>query len=428
MEKVDVIVVGAGPAGLSAAFFLAAEGVEVLVVDRGDYPGSKNVSGGRLYLNPVRSLFGELWDEAPLERPVTKERLSVMSGEASTTVELTSRRLREEPYHSYTVLRSRFDRWLADRVAERGAIVVPKYEVEDLRLENGRVTGVRAAGEEIAADVVVAADGALSFVAEKAGLRDGHDPADFAVAVKEVIELPAGVIEDRFGVAPGHGAAQLLFGAFTEGITGGGFVYTNRESLSLGLVVNLKALAEHDPPLAPHELFEQFKARPEIEVLVRGGELVEYSAHAIPEGGFAKMPKLFGDGILVVGDAAGMALNLGLTVRGMDFALASGAMAARAILEAREQRDYSAATLSGYERLLGESFVLQDLKTFRHVASFLENPRLFGLYPEAACRLLENLLWVGEEPKERLSATAWRDIRPLIGFATLRDLWASRKV
>lgn len=428
MEKVDVVVVGAGLAGLSTAYFLAAEGFEVLVVDRGDYPGSKNVSGGRLYLNPVRSLFGDLWDDAPLERPVTKERLTAMSGHASTTVELASRRLRQEPYHSYTILRSRFDRWFADRVAERGAMVVPKYDVEDLRLDNGRVAGVRAAGEEIAADVVVAADGALSFIAEKAGLRGRQDPANVAVAVKEVIELPAGVIEDRFNLPSGHGAAQLLFGALTEGITGGGFFYTNQESLSLGLVVNLKALMEHDPPLEIHELMESFKARPEIEVLLAGGELVEYSAHSVPEGGLAAMPKLFADGILVVGDAAGMALNLGLTVRGMDFALASGAFAAQAIVRAKERADYSAAALAEYERLLEDSFVLKDLHTFRHMPHFLENPRLFDLYPEAACRLLEELTWVGETPKEKLSATAWREFRRLSAFTTLRDLWASRKV
>ena len=430
MEKVDVVVVGAGLAGLSTAYFLAADGFEVLVVERGDYPGSKNVSGGRLYLNPVRSLFGDLWDEAPLERPVTKERLTIMSGRASATVELTSQRLREPPYHSHTILRSRFDRWFADRVTERGAMIVPKYQVEDLWLDDrGRVAGVRAAGEEIGADVVVAADGALSFIAEKAGLRGPHDPAHFAVAVKEVIELPAGVIEDRFGVPPGHGAAQLFFGAMTEGITGGGFIYTNQESLSLGLVVNLKALMEHDPPLEVHELMERFKARPEIEVLLAGGELVEYSAHSIPEGGLGAMPKkLFADGILVVGDAAGMALNLGLTVRGMDFALASGAMAARAIAGAREQADYSAAALAGYKKLLKDSFVLKDLETFRHMPHFLDNPRLFDFYPEAVCRLLEKLTWVGEQPKEKLSATVWREIRSLASFATLRDLWASRKV
>ena len=140
------------------------------------------------------------------------------------------------------------------------------------------------------------------------------------------------------------------------------------------------------------------------------------------------MPKLFADGIVVVGDAAGLALNLGLTVRGMDFALASGALAARAIVRARQQKDYSATCLAHYQKLLEESFVLKDLQTFRHMPQFLQNPRLFGLYPEAACRLLEKLLWVGEEPKQKLSSTAWGEIWSLAGIRTLRDLWALRKV
>lgn len=429
MEKVDVVVVGAGLAGLATAYILAGGGFEVLVVERGDYPGSKNVTGGRLYLNPVRPLFPDgLWDEAPLERPVTRERLTVMSAEASTTVDLTSRRLRQQPYHSYTVLRSRFDRWLGDRVAERGAFVIPKYKVDDLLFDDGRVVGIRAGGDEIGADVVVAADGALSFIVEKAGLRRRHDPAHFALGVKEIIELPPRVIEDRFNVAPGEGAAQLFFGAVTEGMTGGGFVYTNRESLSLGLVVGVKALMEHDPPLPVDELMERFKARPEIQVLIDGGELAEYSAHTIPESGLQAMPRLFADGIVVVGDAAGLALNMGLTVRGMDFALASGAMAARAIVRASEAGDYSAATLSEYQTLLQNSFVMKDLQTFGHVSHFLENPRLFSLYPEVVCRLLEKLMWIGGDPKDKLSATVLGEIRSLASVATLRDLLALRKV
>jgi electron transfer flavoprotein-quinone oxidoreductase len=352
----------------------------------------------------------------------------MMSEQAATTVDLTSQRLRQPPYHSYTVLRSRFDRWFAERAAERGAMIVPHYEVEDLRFEQGRVAGIRAAGEEIGANVVVVADGALSFSTAKAGLRRRHDPAHFALGIKEVIELPAGVIEDRFNLAPGSGAAQLFFGTMTEGITGGGFLYTNKESLSLGLVVNLNALIEHEPLLQSHELMDRFRARPEIEVLIAGGELVEYSAHAIPEGGRRAMPQLFADGIIVVGDAAGLALNLGLTVRGMDFALASGVLAARAILAARQHPDYSAASLAGYQKLLKDSFVMKDLETFSRMPSFLNNPRLFGLYPEVACRLLENLLWVGEEPKQKLSATAWQEIRSLLSFKCLRDLWALCKV
>jgi len=428
MEKVDVVVVGAGLAGLATAYRLAADGFDVLVVERGDYPGSKNVSGGRLYVNPVRALLPDLWSDAPLERQVTKERLSILSEGASATVELASERLRESPAHSYTVLRSRFDQWLADRAAEQGAMIVPKYAVDDVLVDQGRVVGISAAGEPIGADVVVAADGALSFIAEKAGLRSRHDPSNFAVGVKEVIELPAGVIEDRFNLAPGEGAAQLFFGAITEGITGGGFVYTNQGSLSLGLVVGLKGLKNHESTGLVHELMERFKARPEIQALISGGELVEYSAHTIPEGGLNAVPRLFGDGIIVAGDAAGLALNMGLTVRGMDFALASGVLAAQAIAHARQQEDYSAGTLAHYRSLLEGSFVFKDLKTFRHMPRFLENSRWFDTYPEAVCGLLEELMWVGDGHKTKLSTTALRKLCSMFGLSTLRDLWSLRRV
>jgi len=211
MEKVEVVVVGAGIAGLAAAIILADAGVEVLVVERGDYPGSKNVTGGRLYLEPVRPYLPDLWDEAPLERGVVKERLTMVSPSASTTVEVSSERFRQPHYPSYTLLHSTFDRWLADQAADRGALIIPGYKVDDLLVEDGRVVGIVSAGDEIRADAVVAADGVLSFMAEKAGLRAELEAKDYAVAAKEVIELPAQTIEERFGVEQGEGVAQLFF-------------------------------------------------------------------------------------------------------------------------------------------------------------------------------------------------------------------------
>ena len=198
MEKVEVIVVGAGLAGLSTAYFLADAGLDVLVVERGDFPGSKNVTGGRIYLNPLRDLFPDLWEQAPLERHVTRERLTAMARESATTVELRSERFNRQPYHSYTILRARFDRWFADRVAEKGALIIPKFKVDDLVIEDGRVVGIIADGDAIYADVVVAADGVLSLMAEKAGLREKQQPRHFAVSMQEIIELPRQTIEDRF--------------------------------------------------------------------------------------------------------------------------------------------------------------------------------------------------------------------------------------
>jgi electron transfer flavoprotein-quinone oxidoreductase len=438
MEKVEFVVVGAGVAGLATAMVLAEAGAEVLVVERGDYPGSKNVTGGRLYLGPVRSYLPDLWDEAlrvelqdkaPLERRVVKERLTMMAPESSITVELSSERFRTPPYPSYTLLHATFDQWLADQAAERGALVIPGYKVDDLVIEDGRVAGIVSAGDEIHADAIVAADGALSFMAEKAGLRERLAAKNYAVAAKEVIELPPQTIEDRFGLEEGEGAAQLFFGSLTQEMFGGGFLYTNHESLSLGLVIAIHDLMEKQPPVSPHDLLEAFKARPEIRPLIAGGHPVEYSAHIIPEGGFRALPRLVTAGMVVVGDAAGFALNMGVTVRGLDFALASGVMAARTLLHAREGGDFSAASLTYYETLLKDSFIWQDLKTFQHTPDFFANPRLFEFYPSVACDLLERIMWIGEEPKEKLSKTIFRTAgKNFLRVGVLKDLLRMRRI
>jgi len=428
MEKVEVVVVGGGPAGLAAACVLAEAGVEVLVVERGDYSGSKNVTGGRLYLEPVRPFLPDLWEGAPFERRVVKERLTMMAPESSLTVELNSRRFRREPPCSVTVLRATFDQWLAEKAGERGAIVIPGYKVDDLLTEDGRVVGIRSADAELQADVVVAADGVLSFIAERAGLRARPDPQKVAVGIKEVIELPEEKIQDRFGVGPGQGVAQLFFGSITQGMFGGGFLYTNRRSLSLGLVLGTHALMEKKPPVQPHDLMEAFKARPEVENLITGGQPVEYSAHSIPEGGPAGMSRLVADGMVVVGDAAGLALNQGVTVRGMDLALVSGALAGRAILRAREMQDYGAATLASYEQALKASAAYKDFATFRHVPEVLSNPRLFEEYPQMACDLFEQIMWIGAQPKEKMSRTALRTVGKFMRPRYIGDLWRMRKI
>jgi electron transfer flavoprotein-quinone oxidoreductase len=422
-EKVDVVIVGAGLAGLACAYTLGESSLDVLVVERGEFPGAKNVSGGRLYLNPVRPHFpAGFFDDAPLERPVVKELLTMLAENASTTVELQSGALRTQPWHSATVLRGRLDRWLADRVQERGPLIIPRYRVDELALQDGRVTGIRAAGEEILADVTVLADGALSILAEQAGLRGKQDPHHFAVGFKEVIELPARTIEDRFGVAEGEGAAQLFFGSVSKGLFGGGFLYTNLKSVSLGMVLGIGGLAAAEPPVEAYLLLDELKARPEIAPLIAGGVPSEYSAHVIPEGGLAALPKLTGPGVLVAGDAAGLALNLGVTVRGMDFALISGVLAARSILQARQASDFSAGGLAGYEAALRDSVVLKDLTTFKDALKVLDNPRLFTRYPQAVCQIFQELMWIGEGPKSRLSSTAIREAWQGFGnLDTVRD-------
>ncbi len=361
----------------------------------------------------------------------------MMAPTSSITIEMDSDRFRHPPYPSYTILRATLDRWFADQATERGALVIPGYKVDDLLRKEGKVIGIVSSGDEIHANAIVAADGALSFMAEKAGLQQPRVAKNYAVAAKEVIELPSQVIEDRFALDNGEGAAQLFFGSLTKGFHGGGFLYTNHDSLSFGLVLALEDLMNESSPvkgegeltLSPHTIFEDFKDRPEIRPLIADGHSIEYSAHIIPEGGFRAIPRLVTDGMVVVGDAAGFTLNMGVTVRGMDFALASGVMAARALLHARERSDFSRASLIYYETLLKESFVWQDLKTFKNMPEFLTNPRLYERYPTLACDLLEQILWIGEGRKEKFSTTMLRTIRQnLFRVDMLRDLFTVRKI
>jgi electron transfer flavoprotein-quinone oxidoreductase len=429
VERIDAVVVGGGLGGLTCAYCLAQEGMQVLVLERGDHPGSKNVTGGRIYLRPLQPYFPELLDAAPFERLVTKEVITMMGDSSSLALQFSSDKFRETPSHSYTILRSQFDKWLGERVVEKGGFIIPQRRVTDLMKEDGRIVGVVSEGEEIPADVVIAADGALSLIAEQAGLREPLSPRHAAVALKEVIKLSSEIIEERFGLHPHEGAAHLYFGSITEGIFGGGFLYTNRETVSLGLVLGIASFLESDRPPETHQILEAFKGREEIARLIKDGGIVEYSAHLIPEGANRPLPTPYADGILVVGDAAGLALNMGITVRGMEFAIASGYLAAETVKKAKGKKDFSAETLSHYATLLRESFVLQDMETFQHSLEALEPPRMVGFYPQWLCKVFEEIFWIDKGAKARTSSIVWKGIKEgIMNVATLKDLWRLRRL
>jgi electron transfer flavoprotein-quinone oxidoreductase len=424
MEKVDVVIVGAGLAGLSCAYMLAGKGLQVIVVERGDFPGSKNVTGGRLYLMPVKSLIGDMFDGAPFERKVVREQWSLFGKGNSINIDFTGDKLRVQD-HSYTILRARIDRWLSERLMAKGVFVIPKYRVDDLLFENGVVAGIRAGKEEIFAHVVVAADGVLSFMAEKAGLKDKMAAGQYAVGMKEVIELPEGKINDRFNVESAEGCAHLYLGDVTKGLFGGGFLYTNRNTVSIGVVAAIQGLMKRTSGLDAYTLLDSFKERYEIKRLIDGGNIVEYSAHIIPESGYNGLSKLYSDGILIAGDAAGFALNMGLTVRGMEFAIASGAIAADTIIDGKQKGDFSSNTLSLYEKHLKETFVLQDLKANKGMPEFLDNDDLFNFYPERFSDFLEKIIWFGEGPKEKIGKTLWSQVKSsgMLSLRRLKDLY-----
>ncbi|HHY60784.1 MAG TPA: FAD-dependent oxidoreductase [Clostridia bacterium] len=415
-ERFDVIVVGAGVAGATAGYVLAQAGLEVVIIERGNYAGSKNMTGGRLYGHSLEKIIPNFAAEAPVERKVTKERVSLLTGDGAVTLDFYAGALGDQPHASYTVLRGVFDQWLAGKAEEAGAVLATGVRVDELLLEDGKVVGVKAGEDVLEADVVILADGVNSLLAQQAGLRKELQPQNVAVGVKEVIELPEKVIEDRFNLNGDEGLSWLFAGACTGGIIGGGFLYTNKSSLSLGLVCTLSDIGRAEKTLP--EMLEEFKQHPLIQPLIQGGKLIEYSAHLVPEGGLHMMPKLCGDGVLVVGDAAGFVINTGYMVRGMDLAIASAEAAAQAVIRAKEKGDFTAQGLSSYQQLLEQSFVLQDLRLYQKAPEFMNNRRIFNDYPALAVSLLTDVFKVDGSPSKSLWTKVNQAVKR-VGLVTL---------
>lgn len=395
-DMFDVLIVGAGLAGCTAGLMLAREGLEVLIIERGNYAGSKNMTGGRLYAHSLERIIPGFADEAPVERLVTREKISFLTGEQGATMEYQHPRAELARERSYTILRGRFDQWLMGKAEEAGVQFIPGVRVENLIMEGGRVTGVQAGEDKLEARVIILADGVNSILAEKCGLTQPVAAKNVAVGVKELIELPRTTLEDRFGLAEDEGLAWLFAGSPSDGMMGGGFLYTNEDTISLGLVCGLHHI-ERARKSVP-QMLEDFKGHPLVAPLVKGGKLVEYSAHVVPEGGLGMVPKLVGNGVLIAGDAAGLCLNVGYTIRGMDLAVASGEAAARAVLDAKKRNDYSEAGLSLYQTLLDESFVMRDMRLYKNLPEFMENPRLFSTYPDLVTGLMQDLFTVDGSP------------------------------
>lgn len=428
MEKVDCIVVGGGLAGLSAAYGLASEGLEVILIERGDYAGAKNVTGGRLYVSPIRDMYPELWENAPFERPVTREFITLMGSGNATTIEFASDKFAAPPYQSYTVLRATLDLWLSEQVMEKGGMVITNQRVDELLMEDDKIIGIRAGEDEIGADMTIVAEGVLGLVSTKAGLREKPSWKDHAVGFKETLEFPPEVIENRWHLAPGEGAAHLFMGDVTKGMLGGGFLYTNKNSISFGIVLGMKDAKERTDKIDVYTLLDDFKANPQIAPLVAGGELLEYSAHVISEAGYSGIPQVYGDGYLLAGDAAGLALNQLYTVRGMDFAVASGYYAAKATVAAKQQGDLSAAGPM-YDKMMRDTWVIKDFETAQHIPHFIENPRIFTHYPQAAGRIFERLFTLTSDPTESIYNKLMGSVKKdFMNVTTLRELMGVRKI
>jgi electron transfer flavoprotein-quinone oxidoreductase len=416
-KNYQAIVIGAGPAGSSAALTMAQAGLDVALIERGTFPGEKNMFGGILHrMTSIEEYLPNFWDTAPLERHIAKKGTTFMTGDSSFHVQHETVNFDRAPYNGYTVFRPRFDRWLAEQAVNAGATLINRSTVDDLLYKDGRISGVSILGRggEIKAPVVIAADGVLSFTAKKAGLRQPtFDANQMAVGVKALIDMPREVINDRFGLAREQGFANEFVGC-TGGVRGGGFLYTNYDSLSIGLVFHLASLRVSGK--TPYDLLNEFMEQPQMAKLLRGGRLLEYSAHVIPEGGYNMVPELFGDGILVAGDAAALCNATGVNLEGINLASHSGILAGRTVVEAHERKDFSRKTLKRYKERLDLSWVMKDLKGFRNAPKMLHIDRIYNEYPDLVCSMMEHLYRIDGTPKTSIPKLVLREVKKKVGL------------
>lgn len=400
-EKFDAIVIGAGMAGNAAAYTMASKGLKVLQLERGEYPGSKNVQGGILYADMLEKIIPEFRDEAPLERRLIEQRFWFMTDSAHTGMHYRNDDFNEEKPNRYTIVRSQFDRWFSGKARAAGSVLLCETTaIELIRDAYGKVIGVRTdrSGGPIHADVVVLAEGVNGLLGTRSELRPRPAPEHVALAVKEMHFLPTEVIEQRFNLKGDEGVVIEAAGTISKGMAGMGFIYTNKESISIGMGCLVSDFANSET--SPSQLLDAFKKHPSVAPLIAGSEVKEYAAHLIPEGGYKAIPQLFGDGWVICGDAA--QLNNAVHREGSNLAMTSGRLAAEAIFQLKTRREpMNAANLSLYKKLLEDSFVLKDLKKYKDMPELLHTQaqNLFLTYPQLVSKAMENFVRVDGKPK-----------------------------
>jgi len=371
-EHYEAVVVGCGPGGAAAAATLAAQGIETLVLERGVDAGSKNVSGGLIYAEEsapytLDSIFPGVREAAP-ERPVEDHYVHNIAGEKVKTFDIGKLHHHDTEWCD-AVLRRRMDSWLAEEVHERtretGGGVLTGVRANGLLREGGQIVGVTFDElDPITADVIIAADGVNSELARDAGLMDWEEPEEWFQGVKAVVDMDPEAINDRFDIDDDGGEAHLFSGDLFEGVRGGGFLYTNEDSLSIGTVFHLDSIAESRAE--PHELLDSLLTHPLMDQFFDGEyHEREYSAKLVPDSKKVAHPSPHRGRLLLVGDAAGQMQAQGPVIKGMNHAVTAGGLAAEAFAEARARGNTDAAGAL-YEQKLDTEGVMDKLRPRRY--------------------------------------------------------------
>ena len=394
--KIDVIVVGAGPSGVACAAVAARQGLKVLVIEKSSDFGVKNVYGGAVYLESIKELFPKTYQNCPCERFLKKHNYVILNNNNSISVSYENN---ETEKTSATITRFAFDTFLAEEVRKEGVYFAPDTLVTSLIKKGGKITGVKTETEEIYAPVTVIAEGFNSILANEAGLKKKTLPKSAILGVKETIRLGEETIKQRFQLKENEGSMYEFFGGLNkegEDIPFSmGFLYTFKNTVSIGVGVSMETLLKNK--VKPYEYLNRLKNNEFVKNLIEGGELVEYSAHSIPEGGYNELPELYGNGYLIVGDAANLVDSIHF--EGTNLAIKSGIIAAETIIEAHKKKNFTKKILKNYKKKLSETFVIKDLKTYKNVIPTLlkRKDSIFSYYPKKIDEFFR--LWTAADNK-----------------------------
>jgi electron-transferring-flavoprotein dehydrogenase len=439
--EMDVVFVGAGPANLSGALHLtqliaehdaaiangSREGkplgeIQIAVIEKGAAIGSHILSGAVMDPRGLAELIPDFVEQgAPLESPVNEDHFLYLTKKRAIRSPITPPPLKNHGY--YIVSLNRLTAWLGEKCEEAGVNIFPEFPGADLLYgETDRVIGVRTGdkgldkegkqranfepGVDLLAKVTVLGEGVRGSLTKKLvrrlGLDEGREPQVYSLGVKELWELP----DDRY---PTGRVTHTLGFPSDQWTYGGGWIYgMQNRVLNIGYVTGLDY---RDPLIDPHAEFQRFKTHPFLAKLLVGGKMIRYGAKAIAAGGLYAMPRMFADGVLIVGDSAGF-LNAA-RLKGIHSAIKSGMLAAQTIFEGLLAEDYSSATLGSFETRVKESWITPELRRYRNFHAAFRHGRWLGMANAGLQYITGGRAWgvldrdhqeAGHEAMQKLSA------------------------
>jgi len=400
-HKFDIIIVGAGPAGLAAAYELCRRGFKVVVLERGKRPGSKNMYGGRIYISEIEKHSSDIAkDIQKIGRRVIRETIMLTYGKTSLYFTIEA----DDWSGGVVTSLTRFVENLAQKVESSGGILVTSARVDSLIVQDGNVRGVRCGVDTLNADFIIDSEGVNRILLENSKLVDKISPDNVALGLKEVYRVDSNDINKIFDLEDDKSMTVLALGEVLGYIPGGAFMYIDRGYVHIGFVIYLSHYYKIKNSII--KFFENIYKLPLFRQVVKYGERVEYGAKLVPVTPLPSISPV--NRLAVIGDAGGYIVHIGPIIRGVDYAVLSGLFTARAIvdmMEREKEREYTYDRFNQYlMKYMKNSSMIRDLELFRKVYQYYKAEDIYRKYVGFIVDFARNYLEVKDYVKSMSEA------------------------